>query len=212
VEAAPEKEKVRSCNQALRPCGILELLRTGESRGVCRGAAHYASTVSYFFSGVDGAIGAAGGVVGAGAADGTAGGVVVAGAASAGGVGTGVVVTVTPLVGAVLAGFSVLVVAAVGAPLSPCGMTGGCSGVTGVVSVGTSSKTLLVLCFVAPIVKLREVNMKTMAVAEVSLVRKFPAPELPKIVWLEPPNTALTSEPLPFWSSTTMTKKMQAIT
>jgi hypothetical protein len=84
--------------------------------------------------------------------------------------------------------------------------------VAGVVSAGTSSKTLLVLCFVAPTVKPRDVNMKTMAVAEVSLVRKFPAPELPKIVWLEPPKTALTSEPLPFWSSTTMTKKIQTIT
>lgn len=171
----------------------------------------------YFFSLAVEVVGLAGvtaalGAVGAGATDGAVGGVVVAGAAAAGGAGTGVVVTVTALVGAVFAGFSVLVVAAVGAPLSSCGMTGGCSGVAGVVSAGTSSKTLLVLCFVAPIVKLREVHMKTTAVAEVSLVRKFPAPELPKIVWLEPPNTALTSEPLPFWSSTTMTKKMQAIT
>ena len=144
-------------------------------------------------------------------ADGAVGGVVAAGAVAAGGAaGTGVVVTVTPLVGAVFAGFSVLVVAAVGAPLS--GVTGGCSGVAGVVSAGTSSKTLLVPCFVLPMVKLNEVNMKTMAVAEVSLVRKLPAPELPKMVWLEPPNTALTSEPLPFWSSTTITKKMQALT
>jgi hypothetical protein len=160
-------------------------------------------TVSYFFSGA-GAVGAA---------EGAAGGVVAAGAAVLGAAGTGVVVTVTPLVGSVVAGFSVLVVVvAVGAPLSACGVAGGCSGVAGVASVGTLSKTLLVLCFVLPMVKLKEVNMKTMAVAEVSLVRKLPAPELPKMVWLEPPNTALTSEPLPFWSSTTMTKKMEAIT
>ena len=137
-----------------------------------------------------------------------------AGAVAAGGVvGAGVVVTVMPLAGAVVVGFSVVVVVvAVGAPLSACGVAGGCSGVTGVASVGTSSKTLLALCFVAPMVRLKEVNMKTMAVAEVSLVRKLPAPELPKMVWLEPPNTALTSEPLPFWSSTTITKKMQAST
>jgi hypothetical protein len=65
------------------------------------------------------------------------------------------------------------------------------------VAVGTSSKTLFVACLAVPKVKLKEVNMKTTAVAVVSLVRKFPAPELPKIVWLEPPNTALTSEPFP---------------
>lgn len=127
----------------------------------------------------------------------------------------GVVVAVTPVAGAVAVGFSVLVVVVTaGAPLSACGVaTGGCSGVAGVVvSAGTSSKTLLVPCFVLPIVKVNEVNMKTMAVAEVSLVRKLPAPELPKMVWLEPPKTALTSEPLPFCSSTTITRKIQAIT
>jgi len=89
---------------------------------------------------------------------------------------------VTPLVGAAFSGVAELVVPAVGALLSPGGVAGSCSGVVGVVSAGTSSKTLLVPCFVLPIVKLKEVNMKTMAVAEVSLVRKLPAPELPKIV------------------------------
>lgn len=186
----------------------------------------------YFFFGVVGAVGVAGGVVaagfavavGAGVAEGAAGGVVAAGAVVAdGAVWTGVVVTVTPLAGvavavtpvagAVVAGLSVLgVVAAVGAPLSAGGVAGGSSGVSGVVSVGTSSKTLLVPCFVLPMVRLNEVNIKTTAVTEVSLVRKFPAPELPKMVWLEPPNTALTSEPLPFWSSTTITRKIQEIT
>jgi hypothetical protein len=140
----------------------------------------------YFFSpagaGLAG-VAAAPGAVGVGAAEGAAGGVGAAGAAAVGDAGTGVVVTVTPLVGAVLSGFCGLVVAAVGALLSPCGVVaGGCSGVIGVVSAGTSSKTLLVPCFVLPMVKLKEVNMKTMAVAEVSLVRKLPAPELPKMV------------------------------
>jgi hypothetical protein len=136
----------------------------------------------YFFSpagaGIAG-VAAAAGAAGVGAAEGSAGGVVATGASAAGDVGTGVVATVTPLVGPVFAGVSVPVVAAVGALLSPCGVAGGCSGVVGVVS---SSKILLVPCFVLPIVRLKEVNMKTMAVAEVSLVRKLPAPELPKIV------------------------------
>ncbi len=45
--------------------------------------------------------------------------------------------------------------------------------------------------------------MKTIAMPVVSLVRKFPAPLLPKMVELEPPNTAPISAPLPVWSSTT---------
>jgi len=49
----------------------------------------------------------------------------------------------------------------------------------------------------------KEVIMKTMAIPEVNLVRKFPAPLLPKIVALEPPNTAPISAPFPVWSKTT---------
>ncbi len=50
--------------------------------------------------------------------------------------------------------------------------------------------------------------MKTMAIAVVNFVRKFPAPLLPKIVALEPPNTAPTSAPLPVCNSTTRIKPM----
>jgi hypothetical protein len=137
-------------------------------------------------------------------ADGAAGGVV-AGV----GVAAGLEAVVVLLAGAASTDFSG-VVAAVGAPPSVDGVVGACSGVTGGAAAGTSSKTLFVACLAVPRVRLNEVNMKTIAVAVVNLVRKFPAPELPKIVWLEPPNTALTSDPFPVWRRTTMTKKMQA--
>jgi len=48
-----------------------------------------------------------------------------------------------------------------------------------------------------------EVIIKTIAIPEVSRVRKLPAPLLPKIVALEPPNTAPISAPFPVWSKTT---------
>src|SRR5215831_780189 len=55
--------------------------------------------------------------------------------------------------------------------------------------------------------------MKTAAAPAVSLVRKFPAPRLPKSVApAPPPKTAPTCAPLPRWSSTTAIRKMQAIT
>ena len=136
----------------------------------------------YFFSVVAGAVLTGGAPVleAAGAAGdvGTAGGVVAAGAGVAAGAEA---VAVLPA-GAASAGFSVGVVAAVGAPLSADGVAGACSGVAGGVAAGTSSKTLFFACLVVPKVKLKEVNMKTIAVAVVNLVRKFPAPELPKIV------------------------------
>lgn len=164
----------------------------------------------YFFSVVAGAVLTGGAPVldatGAAEADGAAGGVV-AGA----GVAAEVEAVAALPAGAASAGFSVRVAVAVGVPLSADGATGACSGVDAGAAAGTSSKTLFFACLVVPRVKLKEVNMKTIAVAVVSLVRKFPAPELPKIVWLEPPNTALTSDPFPVWSSTTMTKKMHAI-
>lgn len=45
--------------------------------------------------------------------------------------------------------------------------------------------------------------MNTIAMPVVSRVRKFPAPLLPKIVALDPPNTAPISAPLPVCKSTT---------
>jgi hypothetical protein len=53
--------------------------------------------------------------------------------------------------------------------------------------------------------------MNTIAIAVVSLLKKFPAPLLPKIVELEPPNTAPTSAPLPVCNKTTKIKPMQTI-
>ncbi|HTN71397.1 MAG TPA: hypothetical protein VMO00_09945 [Methylomirabilota bacterium] len=53
--------------------------------------------------------------------------------------------------------------------------------------------------------------MKTMAMPAVNLVKKFPAPLLPKIVALEPPNTAPISAPFPVWSKTTNINPMLTI-
>ena len=50
--------------------------------------------------------------------------------------------------------------------------------------------------------------IKTIAIPVVSRVRKFPAPLLPKMVELDPPNTAPMSAPLPVWRSTTSIKPM----
>jgi hypothetical protein len=54
--------------------------------------------------------------------------------------------------------------------------------------------------------------MKTIAIPVVSLVRKFPAPLLPKIVELDPPNTAPISAPLPVCSRTTKIRPMLTMT
>ncbi len=45
---------------------------------------------------------------------------------------------------------------------------------------------------------MREVNMKMIAAAAVSLLRKGAAPVLPKIVWLVPPKAAPMLAPFPF--------------
>jgi len=47
------------------------------------------------------------------------------------------------------------------------------------------------------------VSMKTIAIPVVRRVRKLPAPLLPKMVELDPPNTAPISAPLPVCKSTT---------
>jgi hypothetical protein len=51
--------------------------------------------------------------------------------------------------------------------------------------------------------------MNTTAIPVVRRVRKLPAPLLPKIVELDPPNTAPISVPLPDWSNTTRIKPKQ---
>ena len=43
----------------------------------------------------------------------------------------------------------------------------------------------------------RDVNINTKAVMTVNLLRKFAGPRLPNTVWLEPPNAAPISAPLP---------------
>ena len=59
--------------------------------------------------------------------------------------------------------------------------------------------------------RVSEVIIKTIAIPVVSLVRKFPAPLLPKIVELEPPNTAPISAPLPCCNRTTKMRPILAI-
>ena len=49
--------------------------------------------------------------------------------------------------------------------------------------------------------KIKEVSMKTTATPVVILPKKVVAPELPKIVWLDPPKAAPMLAPLPVWSN-----------
>ena len=60
--------------------------------------------------------------------------------------------------------------------------------------------------------KIREVTMKTTATPVVILPKKVVAPELPKIVWLDPPKAAPMLAPLPVWSKTIRISPMQTIT
>jgi hypothetical protein len=60
--------------------------------------------------------------------------------------------------------------------------------------------------------KIREVSMKTTATPVVILPKKVVAPELPKIVWLDPPKAAPMLAPLPVWSKTIRISPMQTIT
>lgn len=59
--------------------------------------------------------------------------------------------------------------------------------------------------------RVNDVIIKTIAIPVVNLVRKLPAPLLPKIVELEPPNTAPMSA-LPVCNKTTRIKPMLTIT
>ena len=54
--------------------------------------------------------------------------------------------------------------------------------------------------------------MNTIAITVVRRVRKLPAPLLPNIVELDPPNTAPTSAPLPVCKSTTSIKPILTTT
>jgi hypothetical protein len=58
----------------------------------------------------------------------------------------------------------------------------------------------------------RDVIIKTMAAIVVILLKKVAAPLLPKIVWLEPPNAAPSSAPLPPWRRTIDIRKKQTMT
>jgi hypothetical protein len=59
--------------------------------------------------------------------------------------------------------------------------------------------------------KIREVSMKTTATPVVIFPKKVVAPELPKIVWLDPPNAAPMLAPLPVWSKTIRISPTQTI-
>ena len=49
----------------------------------------------------------------------------------------------------------------------------------------------------ARIARLNEVSMKTDATITVNLLKKLAGPRLPNTVWLDPPNAAPISAPLP---------------
>ena len=70
----------------------------------------------------------------------------------------------------------------------------------GVVAAGFLFKSMTVeekFRSLARMARDNEVNMNTKAVTTVNLLRKFAGPRLPKTVWLEPPNAAPISAPLP---------------
>jgi hypothetical protein len=73
------------------------------------------------------------------------------------------------------------------------------------------SKRLEVGFFSAKNPNVSDVTIKIIAIMEVSRVKKFPAPLLPKMVELEPPKTAPISAPLPVWSRTTKINPRQTI-
>jgi hypothetical protein len=58
----------------------------------------------------------------------------------------------------------------------------------------------------------RDVNMNMTAAATVILCKKDVAPELPKMVWLEPPKAAPMLAPFPFWSKTIRIRAIQTAT
>jgi hypothetical protein len=60
--------------------------------------------------------------------------------------------------------------------------------------------------------RVSEVIINTIAMPVVSRVKKLPAPLLPKIVALDPPNTAPTSAPLPVCNKTTSMRPMLTMT
>ena len=72
--------------------------------------------------------------------------------------------------------------------------------VPGVVAAGFLFRSMTVEAkfrSLARMAKERDVNMNTKAVMTVNLLRKFAGPRLPNTVWLEPPNAAPISAPLP---------------
>jgi hypothetical protein len=57
----------------------------------------------------------------------------------------------------------------------------------------------------------KDVNIKIVAAPTVTLLKKDVAPEPPNTVWLEPPNAAPISAPLPVWSNTIRIKAIHTI-
>jgi hypothetical protein len=73
------------------------------------------------------------------------------------------------------------------------------------------SKILPLIRLVEEYARNKEVNANSAAKTHVSLNIGVLAPPEPKTVWLEPPNTAPTSAPLPCCNNTTIVSAMQTI-
>jgi hypothetical protein len=74
------------------------------------------------------------------------------------------------------------------------------AGVAGAVGAGFWFRSMTVdekVRFFARTASEREVSIKTNAVTTVNLLKKFAGPRLPNTVWLDPPNAAPISAPLP---------------
>jgi hypothetical protein len=109
------------------------------------------------------------------------------------------------------------VAGAAGFPAAGAGTTGfaflGACFVAGItLDVGAESKILPVTRRAEASARKIEVEKKIIASAHVALVSALPAPLAPNTVWLEPPNTAPTSAPLPCCSRIMMHIATQTIT
>jgi hypothetical protein len=78
----------------------------------------------------------------------------------------------------------------------------------GIARLSTTEVRLLFSISVRP----TEVAKKIAAKIEVRRVKKFAPPELPKIVWEDPPRLAEISAPFPLWSRTIVIKRRQVMT
>lgn len=91
--------------------------------------------------------------------------------------------------------------------IGPAAVSGACFATDFV----TGADDMTELCFPANIARAREVSIKRIAVAVVTLFMTVAAPLLPKRVWFEPPKAAPISAPLLLWIRITKIRNKHTI-